>query len=288
MRKYFEYKNEIQGLNDVISTVKATEKIAASNIHLLKKETKNFELYIKSLEQAIKRLLLFYSVKNYPFLSQKIQGQKTIVIITGNKGLVGGLYHNLVNLFLKEHENYQSLINIGDKGRRYLEEENIKIYRSFSNISEIPQSQEITAITNYIFSEFQTKKVKKIDILYPRFISISQQEPTIVRFLPFEFSLNKSNHEDELSAEKNLGLPIFEPSSKKVFDRLFKKYIKIFFYKIIIEAKLSEISARTVAAEHAAAKTKESIQNLIIDYSKERRKITTQRQIESFIIHQTV
>jgi len=55
-----------------------------------------------------------------------------------------------------------------------------------------------------------------------------------------------------------------------------------------MEAKLSETSARTITTEQAASKTKKSIQKLIIDYLKERRKIMTQKQIESFIVHQMV
>ena len=108
MRKYFEYKNQIQGLKDVLSTVKTTEKIAASHIHFFKKETKNLELYTKLLEQAIARLLKFYSPENYEFLQEKSRGKKAIVLITGDKGLVGGLYHNLVNKLLTERRDRKS------------------------------------------------------------------------------------------------------------------------------------------------------------------------------------
>ena len=49
-----------------------------------------------------------------------------------------------------------------------------------------------------------------------------------------------------------------------------------------METKLSELSARTVAMEQATAKTKELIQKLTINYTKERRRVVTQRQLESF------
>jgi len=188
MKKYLEYKSEIQGLKDVFKTVKATEKIAASHIHFLKKEVKNLELYIKSLDKVISRLLLFYSTENHPFLSQKSYGQKALVVMTGNKGLVGDLYHNLVNLLLMESKNYQFFINIGNRGEKYLREEKIKIDKSFLDISEIPQSQEITAITNYIFSEFQNGRVKTIDILYPRLKQILEKNHQLIKVQVFLFS----------------------------------------------------------------------------------------------------
>jgi len=288
MSKYLEYKNEIQGLRDVFNTVKTIEKIAASNVHFLKQKTKNLKLYTKSLEQIISRILLFYSADDYYFLSPKIQGKKALIIITGNKGLVGGLYHDLVNSLLIEQKKYQLFLSIGNKGQRYFEEEDINIHKSFFNISKIPQAEEIAYITDYIFSEFKRGEIKEMSILHSRFISTSHQEPTIIKFLPFEFNRDKFVQEKKSLTGGSLGLPIFESSSKKIFEELLKKYIEVFFYKIIIESKLSEISARTIATEHATAKTQENIKNLTMSYLKERRKISTQKQIESFIIHQTI
>jgi len=288
MKKYLEYKNEIQGFEDVIETVKTMEKIAASHIHLLKNEVRDLETYIQILEEIISRLLLFYAEENHPLLSPKVSGKNSIVIITGDKGLVGGLYHNSINLFLPKAKNYQSLISVGNKGESYLKEERIMVDKTFPNSSEVPKAEEITAITDYIFSEFERGEIKKVDIIYPQFISLSQSRPKLVQFLPFKFGLNRINPKKGLPAGESLGFPIFEPSRRKIFSRLLKKYIKVFFYEIITEAKLSEFSARTITTEQAAAKTEDLIRKLKVTYVKERRIIMAQKQIESFAIHQTI
>ena len=62
----------------------------------------------------------------------------------------------------------------------------------------------------------------------------------------------------------------------------------MFFYKIGTETKLSEFSARTVAMEHAAVKTKGLIHKFTLDYSKERRRVATQKQLEIFAVHKIV
>jgi len=53
-----------------------------------------------------------------------------------------------------------------------------------------------------------------------------------------------------------------------------------------METKLSELAARTAAMEHAAETTKKLIHQLKINYFKERRRSATQKQLESFVVHE--
>ena len=62
----------------------------------------------------------------------------------------------------------------------------------------------------------------------------------------------------------------------------------VYFQKIIMETKLSELSARTVAMEHATTKTVELVQKLKLNYTKQRRRVITQRQLESFTTHKII
>ena len=316
MKSYITYKNQLEGIKDVSETVKTVEKIAASSVHFLKQEVANLDIYGAEIEKALARLSLFYQKKKHPLLlprkkfilnKQKIETEKkALIILTGNKGLVGGLWHKIVNSFLDTAKQYQSVIMIGAKGKNYLKEENIPIIKSFTNFFDIPTEEEIKNITDYIFNEFKKGAFFQVDILYPKFVSLAQQTPNFTLFLPFEFTRlesreynnknfpkNKLREQQESSMEfeskndKNTGdgFPIFEPSKQKIFDNLLQKYIGTFFYKIIMETKLSELSARTVAMEHAATKTKELIQKLTLDYTKQRHRIVTQRQLESFVTH---
>ena len=305
MKSYLIYKNQIQGIKDVSETVKAAEKIAASSVHFLKQRVTNLNIYAVEVEKMLARLSVFYQKKDHPFLQKKHTGKKTLVILTGNKGLTGGLWHNIINAFLENAKQYQSIIVVGAKGEHYLKEENAAIIKLFVNFSDVSEKEEIRHITSYIFNGFEEGMFSQVDILYPQFISLAEQTASFIPFLPFEFiSLEATNYggrnvaEDKgykqsptdlkLTKKSGEGLPIFEPSKRKVFDRLLQKYIEIFFYKIIMETKLSEFSARTVAMEHATAKTGELIQKLALNYAKERRRVVTQRQLESFAAHKII
>ncbi len=287
MKTYLSYKNQIQGLEDVLGTVKAVEKIAASSLHFLKKEVNDLNKYFSEVELLIARLSMFYTKKEHPFLINNDSGKRAIIIMSADSGLVGGLWHNLVNVFLENKQKYEVVITIGSKGADYLNEEGIILSKSFDGSSETPLTEQIRDISEYVFGEFNKKRFSRVDILYPKFISLTEQEPIFSQFIPFKFSKEKNILENE-NILRSYGFPIFEPSKKNIFDWLLKKYMEIYFYKIFLETRLSELSARTITTEHASAKTSNLIDKNKSEYLKDRRALATKKQLESFVANQTL
>jgi ATP synthase F1 gamma subunit len=279
MKNYLQYKTQLEGLKDVEETIKATEKIAARFVHNLTREKKALETYIFEVEKILARLSFYYPfLMSHPLLSKKPKkGKKALVVLSGDKGLVGGLWHGVVEFALEQKSNYQEFLIIGKKGSHYLREKGLS-FSAFKGIRDDLPKEEIAQLGEMLISLFKSREIGGIDIAYPRFLSLVEQEPALINFLPFKFP--------ELSAKKEpLGFPIFEPSVKSFFDELLERYIATFFYRIAVEAKLSEIASRIVATEHASKQTQNLVKKIAVEYFKERRKTITQRQIESFAVH---
>ena len=105
MKSYIAQQNRIQGIKDVSETVKMVEKIAASSVHFLKKEVSDLQSYTNRIEEVLSRLSLFYHKKQHPLLQKRTTGEKALVILTGDGGLVGDLWHNVINTFLAHKSN---------------------------------------------------------------------------------------------------------------------------------------------------------------------------------------
>ena len=279
MKTYLDYKNQIQGFGDVLDTVKGSEKIAASSVYFLKAKVNALNQYTEVLEKLLSRLMVFYQKREHPLLKKKEKGERVLLIITADKGLVGGLWHQLIGTFLNKRNDYDSVITVGSKGRIYLQEEGAKIIKSFEDLSALPNTEELQEVATYLFNRFKNMEFSRVDILYSHFVSLAEQKPIFASFLPFDFKIQQ---------EPGLGFPIFEPSKGRIFDGLLQKYVSLYFYKIAFEAKLSEFSARTVSMEHASEKTKELIAQLKVSYRKERDRAVTQRQLESFRAHKVI
>jgi F-type H+-transporting ATPase subunit gamma len=292
MKLNLAYKETIQGYGDVYETIKMTEKISSSSIVFLKSEVRNLNAYAASIEELLIRLSRFHSSADHALLtgsgSQEAAGRAgnaALLLVTGDKGLVGGLWHALIGAFLERRRAYRSVIVLGEKGRSYLEEEGIPVVKSFGGYAGIPGQEEVSEVWTYLFDSFKNRSFAKVDVLFPQFVSLAEQHPVLVPFLPFAFAPGEGAAAAD--AEAPSGLPIFEPARRVIFDRLLRKFIGMHLRKIILEAKLSELSARTVAMEHAGEKTKELLRQLTASYRKDRRRLVTERQLESFTAHRT-
>lgn len=278
MKNYLAYKDQIEGFTQVADVVKTEEKIAASLIGNLRLKSANLDMYQMHIKDILDRLSLFQHIKT----DVKIRGKRALVILTSDKGLTGGLWRRLVDEFLKtaQHE-YPVIISYGLKGEKYLKEEKKDIEKSFDNDGDI---------FPYIIDLFRQGLFSQVDILYPKFVSLSEHIPVIIPFLPFSFKSAVKMPTEKQTKFVDLGFPIIDPlrSGSKIFDSLMQKYESSYFQKIVTEGKLSECAARTVSMEHANTKTEELIKNLALDYRKERRRSLTQKQLESFIAHKII
>jgi len=292
MKTYIAFKTELEGLNNVFDTVNAEEKIAASKVQILKNEILALNDYGEKLEKMMHSLSYFGDDKSHPLMKVRKSGKRTLLMISGDKGLVGGLWHKVVNKSLKIMDEYDDIVVFGIKGKKFLEEEGVEISKFFTAM--YPHEENGDTIADYFFGQFIKGSVSHIDILYPQYVSISKQKPNVVRFLPFSFDKSDdvvaANAAADVSpaADMAAGIPIFEPSKKYIFNSLLNKYIKLFFYKIFSETSLSKFSARTVSMEHARVKTKELIKKNVQTYNKQRHRMLTQRQLISFGSHKNI
>ncbi len=280
MKLYSVYKDKISGLQDVADTVKTVEKVAASSVHLMRGQVAALNFHAQQIEQALRRLSALGIVIDHPMAKPLAAGKSLLLVLTGDKGLVGGLWHNLVNEYIVHAADYDGVIVVGAKGLSYLEEEGVKVDSSFTDLPE-DWGSVASRIKQGIFSRFGRGDIRRIDILLPRFLSLGQQLPAILPFLPFSFVVSS----DERVAS---GLPIYEPSAREAYSFLLEEYIGVYFYGLFLETRLSELSARTISMETAAAKTEELERRLELEYIKERNRSVTRKQLESFMVHKMV
>jgi F-type H+-transporting ATPase subunit gamma len=272
MKNYLAYKEEIRGFGEVSEAVKTVEKIAAASIARFRQEMMNLDAYQQAIRTTLARLSVFHQTER----AKKPGGRQVLVVLTSDKGLTGGLWRRMIDEFLKTARGrYDLIIPIGSKGEKYLAEEKIAV-----DALQSADGPPIKDISQNLSKQFRSGSYAYIDILYPTFVSLLEYRPAIVPFLPAAFTLDAAP----------LGFPIVEPAGAlpQMFNSLIEKYIASYFQKMVAETKLSEHSARTVSMERASVKTDELIKGLTLTYRKERRRLLTQKQLESFIAHKSL
>lgn len=272
----------VAGVGDMVRTI---EKIAASRLHRMNEEVERLDAYARELSRVLEYLSLAGATHN-PLIVPRETGESVLVILGGNKGLVGGLHHALVARFNEHKREYTRIIAVGARVKQLLEEEHVVPDDYFEGTNEDVDSIRVTQISNRLFDSYRGGGWKKVDILYANYRTISRQEAAIEQYLPFTFQAELGQGEQTVPLDSPL--PVFEPSAARVYDRFLDLYIRIRFYKLVLTSKLSELSARTIEMEHAASKADEMLGKIRHDYAKDRRANSTLKQLSSFQVSRMI
>lgn len=283
MPGYLRAKKEADGYQDLADTVQVAEKIAASQIHLLKNRIAALRSYMDEMETIFADMLPFTDLSGLRYFTERPIGARVLLVMTGDRGLVGGLYHALISEARAKKDDYERIIVVGARGAGYAREERIRVEERPGFPDEVT-NDDVEALAHEVLGMFSDGSVARIDLLYPEFHTIMEQRPVFTPFVPFLSRLTRGGRR----REGPLGFPIFEPGRKAFVEAMAERYLHVVFTRFVMESKLCELSARTVTTEHAHAKAEDILDRLNLEYLNLRRRELSQAQIENFIGHTLV
>ena len=122
----------------------------------------------------------------------------------------------------------------------------------------------------------------EVQVVATQFINTLTQQAVAMEFLPIGeikgLKIPGAESEAELAADTTEFL--FEPSPEAVLAFLFGHYLNIFIYRVLLEAKASEQSARMVAMKNATDNANGLIKDLTLEYNKLRQGNITKELLE--------
>lgn len=195
-----------------------------------------------------------------------------VVLISTNRGLVGGFNSNLINKLKSIQRDHPELtmevIAIGKKGREGTLRTKQNLIAEFPKHDSTEHVKEVYPIVKIVTDAYKTGQYQKIIILYNHFVSTLQQEATAKVLLPFG--------EVDAFTTENEGV-IFEPDKSEVVKSLLPRILESQIYQAILENDASEHSARMVMMKNATESAGDLIDDLTLTYNQLRQnKITTE------------
>jgi F-type H+-transporting ATPase subunit gamma len=125
-------------------------------------------------------------------------------------------------------------------------------------------------------------EVDQVQVVATRFINTMTQRAMVVEFLPIGeikgLKIPGAESEAELAADTTE--IVFEPSPEAVLGYLIRIYLNIIIYRVLLEAKASEQSARMVAMTGATDNANALIKHLTLEYNKLRQGNITKELLE--------
>ena len=212
-----------------------------------------------------------------PLLAQYPDAKKLgILLITTNRGLVGGFNTNLMlklrELRMGEPELISEIITVGKKGTDNVSRTDWPILAKFPKHDSTQQVRDIYPIVQMITDSFKTGEYQKILVVYNHFVSTLEQRPTAKVMLPFSWEGT-----GESQTAINTWTQTFEPDRRQVLEHLLPRVLESQIYQAILESDASEHSARMVMMKNATEAAGDLIDDLTLTYNQLRQnKITTE------------
>lgn len=269
-----DIKLRIKSIKSTKQITKAMELVATSKLTKAKEKKAKSQFFYSSVSTAMYDISQNNLDLESDFLKKREIKKSCFVIIGGDRGLAGGYNSNVFRLAKEKFPNNElCILPIGKRVTEHYQRLGCEIVTSeYSCVEELSVGN-CYEIANLLVGCFLKHEFDELFIVYTEFISVLNQQPSIMKLLPID------NQENEEKAKSN-GLILFEPNAKTVFDAIVPSYIAGLLWGTICESTTSEFGARHTAMESASKNAEEMIDGLSRKYNKARQGLITQEITE--------
>lgn len=272
-----DIRRRIRSVDNTSKVTNAMSLIAASKMRRAQNSVLEGRPYSIKIQEVIAHLAaqpMDDESSAQPLLASRTVTKSTVLIISPDRGLCGGLNANLtrqVGQFILEQQVPVQAIAVGRKGRDFMARTNQDLKATFTDLGETPLLIDTQAISRMIIDSYCQEETDEIYLAYTNFVSTMVQEPVIEKLLPIVPA--------ELTSTESVGY-IYEPGNLAVLQNLLLRFVEMQVYHAILESIASEQSARMVAMRAATDNANELSSDLTLVMNKLRQESITNELLD--------
>lgn len=215
-------------------------------------------------------------------LEQRDIRKRAVVLIGADKGLCGALNSNVFRLAAEFDVASTVYITAGKRAAQFIARTGRNLVAEFP-YSDTPRFDQARAIAAFAREMFLKREVDEVRVVATRFVNTLTQTALCLEYLPIgqitSLSMPIARLEDEEVAADSSEV-LFEPSPEALFGFLLPRYLDIYMYQVLLNAKASEQSARMVSMKNATDNAEQLIKDLRLEYNKLRQGNITKELLE--------
>ncbi len=274
----------MRAIRQTLQVTKAMNLISTAKLRKGRRILLDVEPFFTRVQKSMFDILAGAPLEKSKYLAssgKENESHTAIIAITSDKGLAGGYNANIfrqVNLLCEKVKN-PILILVGSVGYRYFIHSPWLVMENFSFKSRLPELDEAKEIAEYIISQYQWGLFDEVHLVYTHMYSSIKLVPRERQLLPLDLESMQEEFERLGGKRERLSFE-YSPSKEEVFDALVPMYVKGVIYGSLVEAYVSEQSARMSAMDEASKNAEEMLGDLQINYNRARQSGITQEMTE--------
>lgn len=288
MKGVKEIRSRIKAVQNTAKITRAMQLVASSKMKKAQQlaiSGRAYMLLLTEIADEISKIGQEYL--KHPFFDNREVHNRGILVIGTDKGLCGSLNQNILK-FINSNitgDTTAKYITVGKKATQLLSNAKKNIIAHF-NVSDRTEYHELSPIIEFVKNAYLAGEIDTLEVVYAKYINPLVQEPEIQHLLPmvdFHVELNKFRkimHVQPGDIINDERPTIIEPDISSVVAMLSRMFLSQNVYRLLLEAKASEHSARTIAMQGATDNAEELSKQLSLEYNKLRQSAITNEIIE--------
>ena len=276
-----EIRQRIRSISSTAQITKAMQMVAAAKMFNAQQAALTTRPFAQLLYRIQRRATTHARDFTHPLMELRPVRKRAVILFGTDKGLCGALNSNLFRLAARFDPATTLFIAAGKRPAQFVARTGRRLTAEFT-FSDSPRFPEVRPIAALARDLFLKREVDQVQVVATRFINTLTQEAVMADLLPIGeikgIKIPGAESEAELAADTREYL--FEPNPEAVLGYLFGHYLNVLIYRVMLEAKASEQSARRVAMKNATDNAAELIRDLTLEYNNLRQGNITKELLE--------
>ena len=259
-----DIKNKIASTKNTSQITNAMQMVSAAKLGKSEQAAKDFQVYAAKVRKLLTDLLHGHETENtksHPMLVSRPVKKTAYIVITSDRGLVGGYNASILKTMMEMKAEYHptgddfEVICIGSVGADFFRARGIQ-----------PVSKTVQMYQEGLFDELY--------VCYNHHVNSLTSQMRVEQMLPIiDLDPNEADEDYVLNLE-------LESSRDAILDQLLPQFAESMIYGAIIDAKTAENAAGMMAMQTATDNAKKVIDELTIQYNRARQAAITQEITE--------
>lgn len=274
-----EIKGRIASVKSTQKITSAMKMVASAKLRKAQYQIERFLPYQSKLSEILNSFLASIPDFDSNLAEKRAVERVAIVVVSSNSSLCGAFNSNIQRLLNEKLGEYKHLkcndvevYAIGKKVEDFARKLPLPfpIKGSYIELMDKPNFEGAKDIAQSLIEDFLAKRIDKVEILYNHYKNSAVQIPTVEQYLPINLEFQNENASNSYQLDY-----IVEPDKKTVLDVLLPKSLYSKIYSVLLDSAAAEQAARTVAMQIATDNANDILDELTIQYNKQRQQAIT-------------
>ncbi|HFE9397869.1 TPA: F0F1 ATP synthase subunit gamma [Streptococcus agalactiae] len=278
-----EIKDKILSTEKTSKITSAMQMVSSAKLVKSEQAARDFQVYASKIRQITTNLLKsdLVSGSDDPMLSSRPVKKTGYIVITSDKGLVGGYNSKILKAMMDTITDYHTenddyaIISIGSVGSDFFKARGMNVSFELRGLEDQPSFDQVGKIIAQAVEMYKNELFDELYVCYNHHVNSLTSQVRMQQMLPI-----KELDAEEASEDRVITGFELEPNREVILEQLLPQYTESLIYGAIIDAKTAEHAAGMTAMQTATDNAKNVINDLTIQYNRARQAAITQEITE--------